>query len=146
MKKSMVLFPLSLALLVLWGCEPNARGFALPEGDVERGKATFQQLGCTQCHSISDIAWQGSGDDVEVPLGGVVPGLKTYGELVTSVINPSHRIARAYLGEDVAVDGESTMRRYNEFMTVQQLVDIVSYLQTEYDIVVPSNHYVGKRW
>jgi hypothetical protein len=38
------------------------------------------------------------------------------------------------------------MRRYNEVMTVQQLVDIVSYLQTEYDVVVPSNPYVYQKW
>lgn len=138
MKKLLILLP----LLFLWGCEPNARGFALPEGDVEAGKVTFEQLGCTQCHSIDGIAWQGPEGGVEVPLGGAVSSLKTYGELVTSVINPSHRIARPYLGEQVAVDGESTMRRYNEVMTVQQLVDIVSYLQTEYNVMVPSNYYV----
>ena len=49
-------------------------------------------------------------------------------------------------GERVLMDGESKMRRYNEVMTVQQLVDIVSYLQTEYEVVVPPNPYLYRSW
>lgn len=125
------------------GCDPNSRGFALPKGDVALGQTTFELLGCVQCHSVGDVAWAGSESegDVQVPLGGTVTSLETYGELVTSVINPSHRIARSYLGEAVSIDGESKMRRYNEVMTVQQLVDIVSFLQTEYEVVMPSRSY-----
>ena len=39
-------------LLMVSGCDPQARGFALPPGEVERGKATFVELGCNHCHSI----------------------------------------------------------------------------------------------
>jgi mono/diheme cytochrome c family protein len=137
---------IGLSLLTLWGCNPESRGFVLPEGDVAAGKASFQALHCTQCHSIGDVAWQGGAEDLELPLGGRTTSLKTYGELLTSVINPSHRIARRDLQEQVAVDGESTMRVYNEVMTVQELVDIVSYLQTEYEVVVPGYPYNYRRW
>jgi sulfur-oxidizing protein SoxX len=135
-----------LSLTVLCGCNPNSRGFVLPPGDIDSGKLTFKQLECTQCHSVGEIAWEGGGDDPEVELGGAVTTLKTYGEPVTAVINPSHRIARPYMGEQVAIDGESRMRRYNEVMTVEQLVDIVSYLQTEYELVVPTNPYLYRSW
>lgn len=140
MKSILILFPM---LVVLFGCDTNSRGFALPEGDIARGKAAYQQLACAQCHSVGDVAWQGAAaeGDAEVPLGGKVTSVKTYGELVTSVINPSHRIARPYLGDMVAVDGESKMRLYNEIMTVQQLVDIVQFLQSEYELTIPNNAY-----
>lgn len=129
------------SLMFLCGCEPNARGFVLPDGDLERGASTFQALECDACHSVGDIAWQGGEDTAEVPLGGTVTRVKTYGQLVTSVINPSHRIARSYLGEEVAEDGESKMRRYNDVMTVQQLVDVVTYLQSQYELVMPHSPY-----
>ena len=132
---------LLIAVIFLWSCNPNSRGFVLPEGDVEAGKAAFVELKCNQCHSVADIAWIGEGEDVEVPLGGEVTRLKAYGELVTSVINPSHRIASPYLREKVAVEGVSNMKNYNQVMTVQELVDIVSFLQTEYEVTLPSNHY-----
>ena len=142
-----------VSLVALWGCEPNARGFVLPEGDVSRGTATFAQLNCTDCHSVGDIAWEGgeggegaADATVELPLGGTVTSLKTYGQLVTSVINPSHRIARPYLGEQVAAGDKSKMRPYNDVMTVQQLVDLVTYLQTEYEVVMPHNPYAYRSW
>ena len=137
---------LLMSVTVICGCNPNSRGFVLPPGDVERGALVFTELACTQCHSVGNIEWDGAEDGVLVELGGAVTTFKTYGELVTAVINPSHRIARPYLGEQVAVDGESKMRRYNEVMTVQQLVDLVSYLQTEYEVVVPTNPYVYQKW
>jgi len=142
MKKLILLIP----VLFLWGCNPNSRGFVLPEGDVQQGRETFVELQCTQCHSVGDVGWTGDEDGVEVKLGGQVTSLKTYGELVTSVINPSHRIARAYLGDKVAVEGESKMRKYNEVMTVQQLIDIVSFLQTEYEVTMPASPYSMRSW
>ncbi len=135
-----------LCVLLLWGCNPNSRGFVLPEGNVASGKAAFQRLECTQCHSVGDIEWEGGGDAIEIALGGRTTQLKTYGELLTSVINPSHKIAWPDKGEQVVVDGESTMRTYNDFMTVQELVDIVSFLQTEYEVVVPGYPYNYRRW
>ena len=71
---------------------------------------------------------------------------RTYGDLLTSVINPSHRISQAYLGEQVTTDGESRMRRYNDVMTVQQLVDIVTFLETQYTLIRPNNPYLYRTW
>ena len=44
----------TLLLGALAGCNPQARGFALPPGDAEQGKETFVAMGCNACHSIAD--------------------------------------------------------------------------------------------
>lgn len=122
-------------------CNEQARGFSLPGGDIEEGKATFGRLACNSCHSISDIEWKGGNDSSEIPLGGEVSIQKTYGELVTSVINPSHKIARDYKKQGVTEEGLSKMKNYNEVMTVQELVDLVTFLQSEYKIKSPPTNY-----
>ena len=133
--------------MLFTACENQSRGFVLPEGDAMHGKVLFQELNCTRCHSIGDIAWTGSAryDDVHVKLGGDVTHLKTYGELVTSVINPSHKISQQDTSHQklTLIEGMSKMElpRYNEIMTVQELVDIVAFLQSEYKLVVPDVTY-----
>ena len=124
------------------GCDSQGKGFALPEGDVEQGKLLFSTLRCNECHSTSDIKWIGEDDDLNVPIGGKVSKVTSYGELVTSIINPSHKIAKGYKHTGTTTEGMSKMMIYNEIITVQELVDIVTYLQTEYDLITPSNkHY-----
>jgi hypothetical protein len=121
------------------GCQQEGKGFALPQGDTMAGKATFTALRCNECHSIADVKWIGNGDDPHVPLGGEVNTIKTYGELVTSVINPSHKISKPHRQYIVGESGQSKMMVYNEIMTVQELIDIVTFLQSEYEIK-PSDH------
>ena len=131
---------LALGLLVS-SCNEQARGFALPEGDIEAGKMTYKMLACNACHSISGVEWQGGSDSPNIPLGGEVATQKSYGDLVTSVINPSHKIARGYKQQTTTEEGLSKMRNYNEVMTVQELIDLVTFLQSEYKIEAPSTHY-----
>ena len=58
---------------------------------------------------------------------------------MTSVINPSHKTSRRYVKQNIATEGrELKMVVYNEIMTVQQLVDLVTYLESTYE-VVPAN-------
>ena len=134
-------------LVALTACDNEARmsekGFRLPDGDAEAGREAFLALQCHQCHTVV-------GEELpEIPgqeppyfeLGGKVAKVKTYGDLVTSVINPSHRISANLAKEIVSEDGESNMYIYNSHMTVQQLIDIVMYLQPKYDVVVPEYHY-----
>ncbi len=132
---------LAAAIVLAAGCTPEGRGFKLPDGDAERGKATFVELACNDCHTIGDVERVAdSSSELEIRLGGPVSRVKTYGELVTSVINPSHRIARQYPPQDVSTEGTSRMRAYNSVMTVQQLVDLVTFLQDEYDIRPPPSY------
>lgn len=132
------------SISVLAGCNPEARGFALPPGDAEQGKETFVDLGCNACHSVKgSIARVDGGDlDVHVVLGGEVTRVKTYGDLVTSIINPSHKLSRGGPGI-VAEDGTSNMPVYNDIMTVQQMIDLTAMLQASYSVIPPryTHHY-----
>ncbi|MBT8220258.1 MAG: c-type cytochrome [Bacteroidia bacterium] len=124
--------------LMYSGCMGEGKGFALPEGNLESGKTTFLELKCNACHSLGEITWQGEGEEKDIPLGGETTSIKTYGELVTSIINPSHKITTT-LGLDTS--GSSKMKVYNEVMTVEQLVDLVAFLKTEYRLVAPKGTY-----
>lgn len=131
------------ALLAISGCNPQARGFALPPGDVEAGLETFVNLGCNACHSVQGKIAQVPGGDVNVHvvLGGEVSRVKTYGDLVTSIINPSHKLSRANDPDTIDEDGTSIMPNYNDMMTVQQMLDLTSMLQASYSLIPP--RYTG---
>ncbi|MEM1436290.1 MAG: cytochrome c [Pseudomonadota bacterium] len=129
-------------LLLLGGCDnPQTRGFVLPPGDVEAGQQAFVDSGCSRCHSVagavehSPIAEEGT---LHVPLGGEVKRIQTYGELVTSLVHPNHRLARPVLAPMVSEVGESKMPNFNSIMTVQQLIDITTFLQSSYQLAPPN--------
>jgi hypothetical protein len=72
-----------------------------------------------------------------VPLGGVVQEVRTDGYLVTAIIHPSHDM-RYHAGVELAGGSAgSPMPDYNRDMTVQQLIDLVAFLQTRYQIAPP---------
>jgi len=127
--------------ILISSCNQQGRGFALPEGDIEKGKATYTKFGCNGCHSISEIEWDGESEDLNIPLGGEVTTQKSYGELVTSVINPSHKIARSYEEKAATEEGLSKMKNYNEVLSVQELIDLVAFLQSEYEVEAPTTEY-----
>lgn len=137
----LLVFTLLCAGLLISGCNDQARGFALPAGDIEAGKVIYTSLACTECHSISGVEWMGGSDSLKIHLGGEVSSQKSYGELVTSIINPSHKIARRYKQKTTTEGGLSKMKNYNEVMTVQELIDLVTFLQSEYNVIIPPTHY-----
>ena len=114
MKRLSILTLLLTSVLLLSGCDEDRtmseRGFRLPEGDAMAGRETFLYMHCNQCHTI-----QGEelptipGFEPFVELGGAVTRVKTYGELVTAVINPSHKLADGYAEDLVSEDGTSKM-------------------------------------
>jgi mono/diheme cytochrome c family protein len=120
-----------------------ARGFKLPDGDAEAGREAFLYMQCHQCHSLKGEELPVIPDQPPpyVELGGAVTQVRTYGQLVTSIINPTHKLAIGYAKEVVTEDGMSKMYNYNQFMTVQELTDIVMYLQPHYKVVVPEFRY-----
>ncbi|MDA9069913.1 hypothetical protein N9B67_03515 [Algibacter sp.] len=137
----LIVFVLLCGSLLISSCNSQARGFALPEGDIEKGKVTYKRLACIECHSIPNIEWKGGKDNLKIHLGGEVTSLKTYGDLVTSVINPSHKVASFYNQKTSTEGGLSNMKNYNEIMTVQELIDLVTFLQSEYQVISPPTHY-----
>lgn len=133
-------------LAALGACDRDPmseKGFRLPDGDPVAGRAAFLYMQCNQCHTIDGetLPVVPDADPPYVELGGPVTQVKTYGELVTAIINPSHKLAEGYAEEVVSEDGQSKMYVYNGYMTVQELIDIVMFLQPNYDVIVPEFHY-----
>ncbi len=136
-----------VSLVALCGCDRETmmseKGFRLPDGDAQAGREAFVYMQCHQCHTIEGEEFPAipGMEPPYVALGGTVSRVRTYGELVTSIINPSHKLAKGYAAEVVSEDGESNMYVYNQHMTVQELIDIVMYLQPHYNVVVPDYRY-----
>jgi sulfur-oxidizing protein SoxX len=122
------------------GCSRESPlGFRLPDGDALRGREAFVALRCNSCHEVEGVAIEYREGLARVRLGGETTRVKTYGELVTSIINPSHRIAPRDQPAGVLPDGQSVMTAayLNDVMTVQQLIDLVAFLQNTYEVVPP---------
>jgi sulfur-oxidizing protein SoxX len=134
--------PLLGLILVSCGDERSrlSTGFRLPEGDIARGKAAFVDLKCNLCHSVDGEDIPGIAPGAGQVLGGKVQRVKTYGELVTAIIDPKHDIAPSYaekLDEAKRETAQSPMPPYNEAMTVKQMTDIVTFLHSRYEKLGP---------
>ncbi len=106
----------------------------LPEGDAAKGKMHFVSLGCIGCHSVvdADLPEPAQPGAVRVLLGSRTSANISYGQLVTAIVNPSHRLSPRYRKDEVSQDGESLMISYNDVLTVTQLTDLVAFLQSSY--------------
>lgn len=125
---------------VLAGCSPKSpRGFSLPEGNAEAGKVAFLDLGCVHCHRLPSEP----DDSIRVLVGGPVTRLETYGMLVSSIVDPAHKISDRATENQLEKDGSSPMAtaQLNESMTVAQLVDLVAWLHPLYEVVPPEGAY-----
>jgi hypothetical protein len=100
------------------------------------------ELQCHTCHQVAgeELEAPTIEPDMAIALGGTVYEIRTDGYLVTSIINPSHKLA-GYPKERVSTDGESKMPDTTRGMTVRQLVDIVAFLQARYKVVPPPQMY-----
>ncbi len=124
------------------GCQRGSDEYALPAGNADVGKTSFIELGCNLCHSVGEISWTGKGTGhPHHPLGGETTRVKNYGDLVTSIINPSHKVSRDYIIQRRRVLDDSPMTNYNEVMTIQELINLVTFLHGEYKLVVPDLSY-----
>lgn len=133
--KQLKILTILLFVFGLIGCEQSAKGFSLPTGDATKGEQVFLSMQCLSCHAVEGYERpEGTEDKLSVSLGGKVQSLKTYAELVTSVINPSHRLAKGYDLSDIQVEGESVMPVFNDVLTVSQLVDLITFLESKYEL------------
>ena len=118
----------------------SGKGFVFPEGDVARGKTAFVELKCYSCHRVD-----GAGEipaplvdpTLVIRLGGGVTHMRTYGDLVTSIIHPTYGISDQVTGPRRWEVKQSPMPVVNNTMTVQQLLDIVTFLQPHYRELMP---------
>jgi hypothetical protein len=127
---------LSLVVCFVGCAAAEDKEFTLPPGDAERGQAAFVKFRCFDCHVVDgvDLPPGEEPGQVMVKLGGEVERLRQYGDLVTAIVNPSHRLAKGYTPSFVGEDGKSRMTVYNDVMTVSQLIDIVTFLQAHYKL------------
>lgn len=132
---------LLMLLTAACGGPKSGAGLRLPDGDVQRGKAAFLELKCNTCHTVAKTEMPAPSKDYAyvrvVALGGEVRQVKTYGALVTAIINPSHSLAPGYPKELITKDNQSAMANFNDTMTVRQLIDLVAFLQSRYEFVPP---------
>ena len=138
--KYLFLCMLTAVLATLSGCESgpeSPRGFSLPKGDANNGKTVFIKYQCLSCHQLKGVEQPDIIDNPElsIKLGGKSTVVKTYAELVTAIINPSHKIARGYPKSLIHVDSLSKMRVYNNEMTIAELIDLVMFLQSQYELI-----------
>ena len=137
MMKNAQLIAVAVSLFALTSCDlrpQSSYGFRLPDGDASIGENIYVDKGCASCHAVigREELRDGVTTEMTVEIGGMQTRVSTYGELVTSVINPSHEIARKYRSEEYAIDGESRMISYNDVLTVSELIDLVAFLQDQY--------------
>ena len=128
--------------LLFTSCAPtenSPEGFILPPGDAMAGQTTFAALGCINCHQVDGVSFTATGimqPERIIQLGGEQPKAKTYGQLVTAIIHPNADILKKD-PQYVDPDGNTLMPDYTQMMTVQQMTDLVTFLQDHYDIMVP---------
>ena len=125
------------ALICVSACDRDDRRLGaiyLPEGDAAKGEMYFVSLGCISCHSVigAELPDPVAAGPVRVLLGSRTGRSMSYGRLVTSIVNPSHRLSGRYRKDEISQQGESLMTAYNDALTVTQLTDLVAFLQAHY--------------
>ena len=128
-----------IGIAAVAGCTSDPKsgaGFSLPDGDAEQGQATFARRQCQACHTVAGVDFESppAVEDRMIALGGETTRVRTYGDLVTSIINPSHRFAVGYEDEQIKTGDQSKMRIYNDELTVTELTDLVAFLQQHYKV------------
>jgi hypothetical protein len=136
---------LSLALValgfVVTGCDnlKSARSLRLPQGDVENGRIAFSALNCTECHTVAgvDLPKPTVAPGKVVALGGEVTRLRTIGDLMTSIIHPNYALSDRMNLPAGKRPAKSPMPVVNDKMSVQELIDLVTFLQPRYTQIPP---------
>jgi mono/diheme cytochrome c family protein len=129
-------------MLLVSGCAYTP-GFDFPieDGDIDDGRQAFLDHRCHQCHSIAGLTLPelAGASPAVLQLGGEIIAAKSYAELMTSIINPTHVISERYreqLQLDTLVPGESPMPMPQlDRMSVRQLIDIVAFLDSRYELI-----------
>lgn len=129
----------TITLLTLTGCDngvDSPRGFSLPKGDVVAGKTAFLKYQCLACHTLQGIEDPTvvKHPEISISLGGDKTTIVTYAELVTSIINPSHKFSSSNSLMTKDASGKSKMTVFNDKMTVTELTNLVTFLQPNYTL------------
>jgi hypothetical protein len=132
---------LSCALLVQGCSYTPIFEFPVDEGNIAAGRQAFIDHRCHECHTVAGVSLPplAGASTAMLELGGETTAVKSYGDLMTSVINPNHRISERYrdrLVLNAVVPLESPMPMpHIDNMTVRQLIDLVAFLDSRYVLV-----------
>lgn len=126
------------------GCASSALfGFPVDQADIAAGRQAFLDHRCNQCHSIADerLPPLAGADRPIFELGGSTTMVRSYADLMTSILSPNHHISERYRDQQLLLNTEipleSPMPTPNfDTMTVRQLIDIVAFLDSKYQLVV----------
>lgn len=142
-KGSLVVLGAAVPALVAGCASSSLFGFPVDQGDITAGRQAFIDHRCHQCHSIADerLPPLAGADRPIFELGGATTTVRSYADLTTSIINPDHAISERYvdqqLSRNAGIPLESPMPMPNiDTMTVRQLIDIVAFLDSRYQLVV----------
>jgi mono/diheme cytochrome c family protein len=139
-----VAFAATIPAAFLGGCASGSLfGFPADQGDVIAGRQAFLDQRCHQCHSVAGerLPPLAGADRPILELGGPTSIVRSYADLTTSIINPNHAISERYRDEQLARNTqlplESPMPQPNlDTMSVRQLIDIVAFLDSKYQLTV----------
>ena len=140
MRRRAVLAIWSLMTLVSGCTYYPTFGFPIDEGDIDAGRQAFIDFECHTCHTVVGIrlpALTGNPPPL-LELGGETSQVKAYSELVTSIINPGHRISERYDERRgrLTFSGDSPMSmQHIDTMTIRELIDVVAFLDSRYVLV-----------
>jgi hypothetical protein len=141
-KGSLALVAAALPALLVGCASASLFGFPVSQGDIAAGRQAFLDHRCHQCHSIADerLPPLAGADRPILELGGPTTMVRSYADLTTSIINPNHAISERYRDQlllNTEIPLESPMPMPNiDTMTVRQLIDIVAFLDSKYELVV----------
>jgi len=116
-------------------------GFPVEQGNVRAGQQAFVEFGCHRCHTVAGVRLPESAEALSprLELGGETSQIKAYSELVTSVINPEHRISERYRDRlpppAAGPDSTPMPSEHIDTMTVRQLIDLVAFLDSRYVLI-----------
>jgi len=134
-----------MAAVFVAGCDKGpepVKGFVLPEGDAELGQEVFAEAGCRYCHTVAnlDLPPFEAEQVLDIMLGGKVLKVKSYGELLNSIVNPNHSVSSSYKAQLQASErkgAESPMPVFNDVLTVTELIDLTAFLHSRYVLLGP---------
>jgi hypothetical protein len=141
-RASFVVLGVALPTLLAGCASSTLFGFPIDQGDIAAGRQAFLDHRCHQCHSIADerLPPLAGADRPILELGGPTTVARSYADLTTSIINPNHAISERYRDQllvTAEIPLESPMPPPNiDTMTVRQLIDIVAFLDSKYEIMV----------
>lgn len=106
---------------------PEGWTFRFPEGNAGDGMTVFMRMECYACHSVDIV-----GAVVPAKSGDEGPPLtRAYAtlprEYLAQSIIKAHKVV-AVPGYEVK-EGQAGMGKYNYFMTIQELIDLVAFLE-----------------